>query len=401
MTSVPFLRSVCLVTLGLASCSSGSGATGVQGVDSGNVDAPDPSDTGATDGASEVGGDVPLPIVSATKIALPGTPLGMAYNTGTKKAYFACATTDASGVIRNAGIAIVDDKTGTVIRTIAVSNTVKAMGANGTTKKVYAADGNTVDIIDSTTDAVTSVKLPKGATSGFEFIMSFAVDESHNRVYVLGAPGGSTTAIVHVLDGASDAFTAAFTVPIAPGGMNSIAVDPATQKIFVLGNDAAFNANIVTINGTNGTVAPAIVTAYGLANTDGIVSVGDNNAAVTLLRSASLPSIVRFIDPVDAVLPAGFVPGGIATFGVGLIITGYDSTTGDSHLLLVDRGGVVSTMSDAATKDEFLRHKLVAGAIIAGDLAPSSSTFYVELYPDPVTGKPLGEAAVLRVVLTK
>src|SRR5262245_51194089 len=67
---------------------------------------------------ADAGADVAAPPRLAasviTTVTLPGTPVAVAYNAGTKKAYFACLTPAKQA----AGVAVVDGATNAVLTTV-------------------------------------------------------------------------------------------------------------------------------------------------------------------------------------------------------------------------------------------------------------------------------------------
>jgi hypothetical protein len=343
---------------------------------------------GASTGAADGGGAEAAPPASATlvkTIALPGIPTSTStYNAGTKKAYFACETAAKA----SAGIAVVDDATNEVVTTITPAGPVVGLAANAMTKKVYAAEGDQVEIIDSVTDTVlATVKTPDGAV-----IAGLAVDEPHDLVYLVATKAPQTG--LYVLEGVPSAIRYIRFVLLTPSGAPPIAVDPETRRVFVMGADSNGAGLIITLDGLTGGPQRLVTTdSLVSATASGVVSLGAGKAAALFLE----PDILKRIGEPDVYLPAGFTPTGIAATGSGngsapsVVIDGFGAN-GRSQVHVLDGATGQFAAYDLA---------LGGGTVAAGILvtAPASG---IELYvdgADPKSDPPAGLAATTKVKL--
>jgi hypothetical protein len=196
-------------------------------------------------------------------------------------------------------------------------------------------------VIDSTTDMITTrVKNPEHLA-----IDGLAVDEMHNKLYLLTA--AATDAHVYVMDGALNTLGTPYVVPVtaSAGAAPPIAVDPVTQRLFVLGVDANLKAVIVTLDGTTGQQKSLLNTTNSFSlYSSGVFALGNNNAAVSLLD----PAIVKTLAPKDFPLPVAFtwdavfaVPAPQAT---SLAFVGLQAPDDHPVLVLLDSIGGTSSV---------------------------------------------------------
>jgi hypothetical protein len=344
------------------------------------------TDGAAGTGGSTDGGTLTSKLVKA--IALPGMPTVSTYNSGTKKAYFACQTTANVSV----GVAVVDDATNAVVSTIMLTGPVTGLAANATTKLVYASEGDQVDVIDSATDKVTTtVKTPDGA-----LISGVTVDETHNLVYAVAVVTNTTN--LYVLDGATNMMRIVRQVLLYPSGAPPIAVDEAMQLVFVLGADSNGAGEMVAIDGVSGTpqklsTSDSIVSA----SASGVVALGNGQAAALLLG----PNILEGLYRPDIKLADGFTPTGIAAAGVhggrNIIVVGFGAD-GGSQILVFDAVTGLPSSSALALGSGAAATTVAAGVLAAEPIAGGTELYVDE--EDPKSNPPSGPPETLKIELT-
>jgi DNA-binding beta-propeller fold protein YncE len=110
---------------------------------------------------------------------------------------------------------------------IAQTTSIRSLAVNPVTNRIYAMLDNSVVVIDGTSNAViTTLSIPNAG--------AIAVNTSTNRIYVLraGSTGGT---LVSVIDGGSNTILTTFQVVAGPGGLPlSVAVTPATNRVYVM-----------------------------------------------------------------------------------------------------------------------------------------------------------------------
>jgi hypothetical protein len=363
------------VACGLALGACGSGASGGGDADaSGVTDAQ--GDAGADADADDFVDAAPVTLAAAvvTTIALPGVPTVAAYNAGTKKVYFGCQTPAKT----SAGVAVVDDVTNTVVATIAVAAPLTSLVANGTTKKMYGVEGDQIDVIDSATDTITT----KVATPDQTPIAGLAVDEAHDRVYVVASSGGTTS--LYALDGALNTLAAPTPVLLSPEGAPPIAVDPVTQKVFVLGVDSNQEGLVVTFDGPSGIPLGLATTKSRVsASASAVMSLGDGTAAMLLVS----PSVVGHLGHMDVSLPDPFTPTAVVEldFGAGpsVVVVGTLAGAPAQGYAVAPGNGALSPFSldgDGAVFANEAAQQIIAAAPIAG-----GTELFVDLADLPAT----------------
>lgn len=364
-----------------AACSSSPGAS------------PDGAAGAGGDGAAEHGSDAigaapKLATSLVATIALPGAPIAAAYNAGTKKVYFACQTPAGA----SAGVAVVDDTTNTMVTKVMPSGLVTSLAANATTKKIYGVEADQVDVIDSAFDAlVATVKIPDGG-----LIAGLAVDELHDAVYVVATLGGAST--LYLLDGETNMMKALRGVLLTPTGAPPIAVDGATQKVFVLGVDSNDAGLVVMFDGISGQPQKLTPSDSQVSPTaSGIIPLGDGTVDALLLA----PNIIKRIGRGDVSLPGAFTPTGVAAGdlgrGPGAIVIGVGAD-GQPQGLDVDAAtGAIEPFSLDLGAGVFVG--TVAGQIVAAAPVAGGSEFYVDERPVGDAGA-ASPAETLKITVT-
>jgi hypothetical protein len=367
---------------------------GADALDGSVADAPDGADA-TLDGAGADGADrreAAAPTFAATVVttlALPGAPVAATYNAGTKKAYFACQAADKS----SAGIAVIDDVANQVTKTLTPAAVVTSLAANATTKTVYGAEGGQIDVIDSAADVIsTTVKISDGST-----IAGLAVDEAHDKIYVVTTLSGMTE--LFVLDGATNVLSTSRNPLLTPVGAPSVAVDGPTQQVFVLGVDSNSEGEIVTLDGPSGA---AIDLATTKSHVDplvsGVAALGNGTASVLLVR----PGVVKGLNQGDVTLPGSVAPAGVAAGDFAGTATTLVIGVNDAGAL---SGFGVDTATGALSPFGFPLNKNVptgavaARVVIAGPIVRGREA-YVALAPDPKSDAPFSPTEAIKIAVT-
>ncbi|WP_239287978.1 YncE family protein [Candidatus Nitrotoga sp. 1052] len=125
-------------------------------------------------------------------------------------------------VSNGSGVTVINGETNTTSTVIGIFG-VEFMIVNSVTNKIYLADNGTVSVIDGATDNVSTV-----ATTG-HYISDVAINPATNKIYVSKYADGLSTVIV--IDGATNITSTELAVPYFP---LALAVNPVTNKIYVL-----------------------------------------------------------------------------------------------------------------------------------------------------------------------
>jgi hypothetical protein len=301
-------------------------------------------------------------------IALPGAAGAMAYNAGTKKVYVALTTTTDAGLTAAGGIAVIDDTTNAVTGNVAATSSVVAMASNATTKTLYASEQTQVDVIDSTADTITTtVPFPSGHAEGF------AVDETNNKVYVLG------DSAVYVLDGATNTFGAspfAFTGMTPPtadftGGKPAIAFDSATGTLYAMGLASSLDGVVLSINATTGATNQTYTLTSEQPNA--IVFVPGVGAVVTTVSASGGGNAVLVGQTTPGAL--SFAPASLALCNTSVNVIGADATGLANVAAFLPTSGAIGSAS-AFDATELQENGEVPFGLLATGSSGTSCTFY-------------------------
>lgn len=142
----------------------------------------------------------------------------------------------------------------TVVAVVEVGRGPIGVAANPVTNRVYVANNadNTVSVLDGANNAVVAT------IADIPLPVNVAVDPATNRVYVTAANGRQGEGTVVVIDGASDAVIATIAVPVSGegGGLDDVAVNPTTGRVYVTTRDRFGGVDVAVIDGaTNAIVA--------------------------------------------------------------------------------------------------------------------------------------------------
>jgi hypothetical protein len=379
-----------MVASGLMVGACGRTKSGSTGNDAAGAAGDGTTGAGGVGGRSSTGTPSTLTAVLLATIPLPGMPTAATYNAGTKKAYFGCQTQAKT----SAGLAVVDNDTNAVVTTLMPVDPVTSLVANATTKMVYGVERDQIDVIDSMTDTITAmVQTPDQSA-----IAGLAVDETHNRIYVI-ASNNAGAANLYVLDGVLNTLSTPTPVLLTPAGAPPIAVDPVTQKVFVLGLDSNATGLIVTVDGTNGVPQSIESTASKVDPlASGVVSLGDGTAAILLVS----PGIVKRLEHLEVALPASFTPTGVAVVGAGfapsVLVVGFGADGQPQGYGVATSNGTLSPFSLALAGS--LSPGTVADQILTGAAIAGGSEFYVDVKPDAASGTTFGPTETIKMKLT-
>ncbi|MFN8475244.1 MAG: kelch repeat-containing protein [Anaerolineae bacterium] len=207
-----------------------------------------------------------------------------------------------------------------------------AIAANPVTRRVYVSleDMPGVAVIDATNNAVLS-KIP---TQGYH--KGIAVDPAANRIYVAQQFAGS----VRIIDGANNSVIADLKVPDLVQTIGDVAVNPVTQRLYII---RANNNDVAVFDTTTNTFLDAI--AFGARSTpdcraiacdsNGIgVNPATNRVYVTHPESSRLSVIDGETNKVIASVPVGKGASRIAFNPVTNNV--YVTNSGDSTVSVVD-----------------------------------------------------------------
>jgi DNA-binding beta-propeller fold protein YncE len=255
---------------------------------------------------------------------------------------------------------------------VAVGANPSEVAVDPTTDTVYVGNYNTVSVVDGATDAVTDTISPLPLTSIFSAYgqgAGLAVDPVTDRIYAASTnyTTSSVTGTVSVIDGATDAVIGSISLPATTSGL---AVDPTTDTIYALlapsgftlpgpgtaldvidGATDAVAATVslnVTLQGASIAVDPATNMIYVAGTQDppqvyvGMVAVvdGASNTLVTLISTGSNPnqSSGVAVDPVTDTIYSTDSPGGSVTVisGTSDTVTASFPITGGAHFIAVN-----------------------------------------------------------------
>ena len=253
------------------------------------------------------------------------TPVAIAVNTVTNKAYVACSgdgtvwviTVDDQGTFRGSRISV--DLNPEAIIVNPVTNKIYVATANGTLFSTFNSNGDVV-VIDGTTDTVkTTFQVGKNP-------FAIALNPVTNKIYLVNDGNGSN-ATVSVIDGSSDTVTGSIGVGNSPNGL---AVNPVTNKIYVTNGN-----NLSVISGASNTVVTTTplpsnnLTAIAVNPVTNFIYVTDasNGGRVIAVNGAN--------DTVFGTVPVGNSPKALAVNSLTNRIYVTDSAT-LGHVVVID-----------------------------------------------------------------
>ena len=187
-------------------------------------------------------------------ITLPATPLGVAVNPANNRIYVALENTSSGPAV-----GVIDGDTNTLIATITTTQGVGFLAANLVTGRVYSAGCNSsqtpqcgVTVIDGTSNAIIAT-IPVAGPTGIG-VQGIAVDPVTNRIYVADDDNYE----VEVIDGYTN--TALGYVNTHNAEILALAVDFVTNQIVGVPSGDVIDV----INGANDSVSSILVGAGGL-----------------------------------------------------------------------------------------------------------------------------------------
>jgi YVTN family beta-propeller protein len=260
---------------------------------------------------------------------------------------------------------------------------VVGVAADPATDTVYAGASGGVAIIDGATDTVIAQnQVPDDAAV-------VAVDQASDTVYAIG-PG--TQAVAHVINGATDAITAAISLP---SGLDSLsaAANPVTHMIYVTDY---IHSTVVVIDGNTDTVAATIPLADpALAPDPFLFGVAVDSATNTVYVSDARDDQVAVIDGATntvtnrIALPASSAPTGLAADpSAGLV---YTADAGTGAVSVIDATtDSVSTLASGMTDPEGLALDAGSETLYASDPGSATdpgTTYVIDTAGGTITGQ--------------
>lgn len=179
-------------------------------------------------------------------IAVGVNPLAMALNPVTNKIY---VVNQGTNLVPGTTLTVIDGSTGN-FSTITVGSSPEFVAVNPITNKVYVAFAGTggvggITLLDgSTNNIITTINVNAGA---------IAVNLVTNKIYAAGLG-------VTVIDGTTDMVERTIQ---AGGGLESVAVNPATNTIYVANTDIS---SVTVIDGGSGQVTGTVTLSMDFGN---------------------------------------------------------------------------------------------------------------------------------------
>ena len=148
-------------------------------------------------------------------------------------------------------VSVIDTNTNTVIKTISVGSSPRALAASPNGTRVYVANqnANTVSVIDTNTNMVVNtiaVPVEQPGIGRFSYVHDVAVSPDGKHVYVTGTAGSgftSTDGTVSVIDTTTHAVSGPYRAAPAATG---IAVSPDGSRLYVA--TELWNSNITVMD---------------------------------------------------------------------------------------------------------------------------------------------------------
>jgi YVTN family beta-propeller protein len=219
----------------------------------------------------------------------------------------------------DASITVVDTSTNRAVKTLSVGGL--GVAVNSQTKRLYAAEGSRISVLDTENDALlTTIEAPAGAN-----LWGVAVDPATNRIYAtdVAAPR------VLVYDGAKNTLIGEVTLDaparfaIAVGPLGRVYVASYTDQSPQLSVIDGSSLKIITRAPTSAFARSVVVDAGGLAYIS-----GGTDGSVTAVDTSS-----RASTKVSLAGPAGAVSSSAATTAVAI-------NPASGELVVVTAGGV-------------------------------------------------------------
>jgi YVTN family beta-propeller protein len=330
------------------------------------------------DGATNAVTSVPI-VTSAD----PEGHIAIAVNTVTNRIYVA---SDA--------VTVIDGETNSTTRVID-PNAIGAGGVavNPVTNKIYVANGGdypktnhgNVTVIDGVTNRTTTITDPTALAP-----LSIAVNVVSNRIYVTN---GNSSALngnggVTVIDGVSDSFATVVDPKAKTDEPAAIAVDPATDKIYVAN---AISDNVTVIDGgiaTHFSVAvPNVVGQARTAATAAIVGAGLLMGTVTQQFSSTVASGDLISEsPTAGTLVASPSAVNVVISNAIAVPNVVGMTESSATAGITDAGLVVGTVTHQASSKVASGYVISASPGAGTNVAPSSAVNLVVSSADPSVG---------------
>ena len=256
------------------------------------------------------------------------TPVAISVNPVTNEAYVA-----------NSGdgtVTVINERQGSV-RNISVGRNPEAIIVNPVTNKIYVAtaDGIVTDghvrVIDGRTDTATTT-IEVGIDPS-----ALALNPVTNHIYVANSGfidvSGRRNGTVSVIDGSNDTVVGS---PLELGGSpNALAVNPVTNKIYVLNG----NQNLNIIDGANNTfTTTALTTTTGIGNGLTAIVVNPVTNFIYVTATLGIGTVIAINGATDRLSGIALIGGGPTALAVNsltnLIYVTDNARTG--HVVVID-----------------------------------------------------------------
>src|SRR5438105_443273 len=199
----------------------------------------------------------------------PGTPGFSTINPNTDMIYVAVQVVPHQGVAPYGWVAVINGSTDSVVSEIPLTGSLGGIAANSATGKIYADDGNGIEVIDGISNSIVGT-IPVSCT-GY-----VAVNSNTNEIYVSDQFGSSecvvngTTKIplilacvgvntntdmvygcggdsIAIINGNTDTVTSSLQIS---SGVSYLAANPVTNKVYV---SSGYPYTIVVVQGSSST----------------------------------------------------------------------------------------------------------------------------------------------------
>jgi YVTN family beta-propeller protein len=252
-----------------------------------------------------------------SKIKEESGPAGVAVNPITNKIYVTNAGYYIPSLhfIYSSTVSVIDGATNSITNTITVRNEPSGVGVNPNTNEIYVANAlnNTVSVIDGSSNSVVSTVLV-GSNAAF-----VTVNPNTNKIYVVDASG------IEVIDGSTNSVTS-----VISGSYVALGVNPNTDKIYAINK----SSTVSVIDGSTNNVVDTIPVG---SNPEGItVNPSMNKIYVADSDSRTVSVIDGVTDKIINTISLGYVPTGIdANTNTNLVyVAGYSNANGVAVLVI-------------------------------------------------------------------
>ena len=280
-------------------------------------------------------------------------------------------------------VSVIDTNTNTVIKTISVGSSPRALAASPDGSRVYVANqnANTVSVIDTNTNVVVDtiavpVERPRPEIGRFSYVHDVAVSPDGKHVYVTGTAGSgftSTDGTVSVINTTTHAVSRPHEAGPAATG---IAVSPDGTRLYVA--TELWNSNIMVMDTATMKVIGTVFVGELSYPIDGAFTTPDGNRLYMITGaqgSETADNAVMVIDTDPASDTYNTVIGTLTGYDLGIGFPADVVFSPDGGRAYVsDAGGNTVTVIDTSTNT-------VIGTI-ATTLSPASGSRHIAISRD-------------------